>query len=226
MALTSFPFETTDTTETQYSRLFSEFQESGVCDSIWGDAFRVTAPNGLEIQVQPGAALLRGFMVISDAVETLTATATPSQVRYDRVVLRLDPTANTITLRILTGTPGSNVPPAWATSPTDTFEIPLAMLEVTPSAKVTVTDERNHMGMRIMPVTNWTIPPASEVRRGQLVYNADSNSFLYSNGSTWTALIPSLVDQSTRWGPGTGYALIVQTETPPVTPNTIWIKPA
>lgn len=226
MAISAFPFENADTTETQFSALFSEMQESGVCDSINGNGLKVSvAGNATSVDIQPGAALLRGFMVSSDAVVNKAIGGASAATRYDRIVARLNPTANTITFEVLVGTSGAGVAPAPASSLTDVYEISLAVVQVSTAGVLTVTDARRYVGMRVVPHTNATIPAANAVRKGQLVFNVDTGAFVFSNGTTWLPLRPTLVDQATAWGPGTGYALVVQTATPPVTPNTIWIKP-
>jgi hypothetical protein len=225
MAISAFPFENADTTETQYSMLFSELQESGVCDSAGGNGLKVSVGSGSSVSIQAGAALLRGFMVESNAVENRTIDGPSASTRLDRVVARLNPTANAITFDILKGTPGAGVAPAPARSLTDIFEESLAVVGVSTSGALTVTDDRRFVGMRVVPHTNATLPAANTVRRGQLVFNVDTGAFIYSNGTAWVSLKPTQVDQATKWGPGTGYALVVQTSTPPVTANTIWIKP-
>jgi hypothetical protein len=225
VALTYYPFENADTTETQYSALLREMQETGVCDSANGTGLKVAVGTGLQVTVQPGSAILRGFQVVSDAVATLTITGPATSVRIDLVVARLDPTANTITLVVLAGTPGSGVPPTPASSLTSTFEMALATVTVATSGTLTVGDVRSFVGMRVRPWSNATRPAANAVRLGQLGFNTDALAYEYSNGSAWVSLTPTSVAQATKWGPGSGWSLLVQTATPPVTANTIWIKP-
>lgn len=224
MAISSFPFETQDTTEAQFSALFRELQDSGVCDSGSGNGLKVQLGSGSSVDVLPGSALLRGFMVISDDTETLAIGAPDAQTRVDRVVARLDPTANEITLVVVAGTAGGG-PPSLQQDLTGVYEIPLARVSVAPNGNITVTDERQFVGMRVIPHTNATRPAANAVRIGQLAFNLDSMAYEYSNGTNWVALKPTLVDQATKWGPGSGYSLIVQSTEPDPVANTIWIKP-
>jgi hypothetical protein len=225
MAVSSYPFENADTTETQYSALLRELQETGVCDSANGTGLKVAVGTGLQVTIQPGSALLRGFQMTSDAVSTQTIAAASASTRIDLVVVRLDPTANTITPAVLTGTPGAGVPPTPASSLTSTFEMPLATVTVATSGALTVADVRPFVGMRVRVWSNATRPAANAVRVGQLGFNTDTLAYESSNGTTWSALLPALVAQATKWGPGSGYSLLVQTSTPPVTANTIWVKP-
>lgn len=225
MAISYYPFENADTTETQYSALMREFQESGVCDSANGTGLKVSVSSGLILNVQAGSAILRGFQVVSDATSTVTVGGASASTRIDLIVARLNPTANTIGFFVVAGTPGAGVAPTPAGSLTDIYEIPLATASVSTSGTVTVTDARSFVGMRVRVHSNATRPAANAVRLGQLAFNSDSLIYEYSNGSGWIALLPTLVNQATRWGPGSGYSLLVQTSTPPVTANTIWIKP-
>jgi hypothetical protein len=225
MAISYYPFENADTTETQYSALMRELQESGVCDSAGGTGLKVSVGSGSSVNIQAGSAILRGFQVISDATVNLTVTGPASSTRIDLVVAQLNPTANTITFVVNAGTPGSGTAPSPAQSLTDIYEIPLATVSVATSGTLTVTDARWFVGMRVRPHKNATRPAANAVRLGQLAFNVDTLAYEYSNGTSWVALLPTLVNQATNWGPGSGYSLVVQTATPPVTANTIWIKP-
>lgn len=225
MAISYYPFDNADTTETQYSNLMREFQESGVCDSVGGTGLQVTLASGSNLNVAAGTGILRGFQVVSDATATVTVGAASASTRLDLVVARMDPTANTIVFAVSAGTAGSGVAPSPASSLTGVFEIPLAVVTVPTTGSITVADARWFVGMRVRVHKNATRPAANTVRLGQMAFNADTLAYEYSNGSTWVALLPTLVPQATKWGPGSGYALVVQTATPAVTANTIWIKP-
>jgi hypothetical protein len=225
MAISFYPFENADTTETQFSALMRELQDSGVCDSADGSGLRVSVGTGSSVNILAGSAILRGFQVVSDATENRTVTGPAASTRIDLVVARLDPTANTITFAVVAGTPGTGSAPSPASSLTAVFEIPLATVTVATSGTLTVADARPFVGMRVRPHSNATRPAANAVRLGQLAFNVDTQAYEFSNGSAWVALLPALVNQATRWGPGSGYALVVSTSTPPVTANTVWIKP-
>src|SRR4051812_2043477 len=95
MALTSYPFDGQDTTETEFSLLFRELQDTGVADSFGGPGLQVSANgSGMTLTVAPGFAILRGYAVSSTDVESVTLPAAGSTARQDRIVLRLDPAAN------------------------------------------------------------------------------------------------------------------------------------
>ncbi|MCX5237218.1 tail fiber domain-containing protein [Streptomyces prunicolor] len=207
MAITSYPFDAQAVTETQFSQMFREFQESGVVASFGGAGFTVTANTGMALNVSSGLAFLRGFMVQSTATEVVTIPAAGTSVRVDRVVLRLDPSLNSIVLAVKQGTAGSTTPPALTQTDTAIYELPLA--QVTVNASVTsitsadIARTRPFVGTRIQ-VWNTLTRPAS-ARMGQIGYNADTSAFEFWNDTAWTPLI-SNVSWSTLTGKPTTFA--------------------
>src|SRR5690606_42083169 len=83
----------------------------------------------MQVKVNPGYAVIRGHAVQSTATEVVPIAAASGATRYDRVVLRLDPTANTITLAFVEGTPGGGVP-ALTQTDTGVYEFPLATVTI------------------------------------------------------------------------------------------------
>jgi hypothetical protein len=152
MTQASFPFEGIDTTETQFSRWARHFN-TGVNDVPTGTALQVSAGTGLAVNVAAGEAMVRGHYYTSDAVEALAlATANATNPRLDVVVLRLDPTANSIVLAVKTGTPaGSPTAPALVQTDAGIYEEPLANVLVPANSGVptTITDRREFMGTRL-----------------------------------------------------------------------------
>ena len=140
MTQASFPFEGIDTTETQFSKWARHFN-SGVDDVPTGTALEVSAGTGLAVDVEAGEAMVRGHYYTSDATEALAlATADATNDRIDTVVLRLDPTANSIILAVKTGTPaGSPTAPALVQTDAAIFEQPLADVLVPATAGVPST---------------------------------------------------------------------------------------
>lgn len=152
MTQASFPFEGIDTTETQFSKWARHFN-SGVDDVPTGTALEVSAGTGLAVNVAAGEAMVRGHYYTSDATVALAlATADPTNPRIDTVVLRLDPTANSIVLAVKTGTPaGSPVAPSLVQTDAGIFEQPLAdaLVPATSGVPTTITDRREFMGTRL-----------------------------------------------------------------------------
>ena len=152
MAQSSFPFENIDTTETQFSQMFRTLQD-GVNGTYGGTELQVSVGTGLAVDVATGQAMVRGHFYISSGTEALAlATADATNDRLDVVVLRLDPTANSVVLAVKTGTPaGSPVAPALVQTDAGIYEMALAnvLVPATSGVPTTITDRREYMGTRI-----------------------------------------------------------------------------
>lgn len=198
MSITSYPFDGQPVSEGQYSYLFRELSShSGIADSVSGTGFRAFGDSsGMQVKVSPGFAVVRGHAVQSTATETLTIAAASAAQRYDRVVLRLDPVANTITLAVVQGTSGGGVP-ALTQTDTGTYEFPLATVTV-PVGTATigsgnVVTERRFLGNTVGGWTTSTRPESP--RTGRLGLNTSTNLWEYWTGTEWKDLAPSI-----NWG--------------------------
>jgi microcystin-dependent protein len=106
----------------------------------------VFADGGMQIHVSAGAAVVNGHYADWAATKTLgLGTASATQSRVDRVVLRLKLATSTMELDVVQGVDGSAVPQALVQTST-TWEIPLARIGV-PAGDTSidpsqVTDER------------------------------------------------------------------------------------
>ncbi|MDH6462050.1 hypothetical protein M2302_002225 [Micromonospora sp. A200] len=226
MTITSYPFDNIDTTESDYSRLFRELQDSGVADTHGGSGFQVSGnASGMQVFVQPGFALVRGHAIYSTAVETVTLSPASAATRIDRIVLRLDPAQNGITIVPVEGVPGGSAP-ALIQTDTEVYELPLAQITVANGvasiASTAVTDDRRFLGNRVRAWSTDTRP--SSPRKALLGLNTTTGKWEYHTGSGWSDLIPSVVETSTKWN---GYTLTVSSTTPSGTPTAdrIWIQP-
>lgn len=191
MAITSYPFDSQSITETDYSRLFREFKENGVADGVGGSAFSAYADGtGMTVKVSPGFAIVRGHAIYSTATEVLTIAASNTSARVDRVVLKLDPAANSITLVVKTGTAGSSTPPALTQTDTGIWEFPLATVSVganvTSIAASAVQGERKFLGNSVGGWTTNTRPDSPRV--GRLGFNQSTNTWEFWNGTAWGPL--------------------------------------
>lgn len=177
MTQTSFPFENIDTTETQFSQMFRNFQD-GVNGTYGGTELTVSAGTGLAVDVSAGQAMVRGHYYISTATESLAlATADATNPRLDLVVLKLDPVLNSIVLAVKTGTPGASpVAPTPVQTDAGVWEMPLAQVLVPATAGVpsTITDLRRFMGGRISMWSDDTRPTTEFPHVG---YNVDQETF-------------------------------------------------
>jgi hypothetical protein len=147
MAQTSWPFESTDTSETEYSLLFRNVGE-GVIPDRGLEIEPYADSTGMTAKVKTGSALVRGHYYNSTAETSLTiAAAHASLARIDRVILRLDPSANSIILAVLEGVPDASPAPAALTQTEgDVYEFPVALVAVgagvTTIAPGNITDQR------------------------------------------------------------------------------------
>lgn len=213
MAISSYPFDGGTVNEVEYGLLFREFANSGVADDIDGSGFRVSANStGMKVTVAPGFAVLRGHAVQSTATETVTIAAASGAIRYDLVVLRLNPAENEIALAVLTGTPGAGTP-----QPTQTdsgiYELPLASVIVLANAvsiaSGDVSDKRVFVGQAWQDTNRRPTSP----RTGTLGYNKATGKWEFYNGNTWGELLPSLEWTSIIGRP---------TSMPPTAHNHLW----
>lgn len=199
MAQTSWPFENIDTSETQFSQWARNIGE-GVINNAGLELETFADGSGMNVKVKTGQALIRGHYYDNTAQETLTiAAADVTNPRIDRVVLRLDPTANSVVLAVITGTPAAS-PSAPALTQTDggIYELPLAQVAVAAAAVVisagNVTDQRTIFNRWTGSVTSAEISgtiPASKVAvtvadksANYSIVSADANTTIYLTGST------------------------------------------
>lgn len=193
MTITSYPFDSEDTTESQYTLLFRELQDSGVVDTFGGTAYAPSADgSGMTVKLQPGFAIVRGHAVNSDALYTVTIDPATSQQRIDVVVLRLDPTANTILPAVVKGTPATSGPPvpALTQSATAVYELPIAQVlvgaNVTQISNDKVTDIRRYVAGRVGAWSTGTRPTSP--RKYAFGFNTTIGAFEFHDGTTWVAL--------------------------------------
>ncbi|MGW1040049.1 tail fiber domain-containing protein [Streptomyces sp. NPDC002547] len=193
MSVSSYPFDGQTVSEGQYSYLFRELaSHSGIAASLGSVSFYTFADSsGMRVQVSPGYAIIRGHAVQSTATEVLTIAAAGTSARTDRVVLRLDPTANSIALAVIQGQAGGGVP---ALTQTDTgiYEFPLARVSV-PAGTVSIAasqvqGERQFLGNTVGGWTTDTRPTSPRV--GRLGFNDSTDAWEFWDGTTWRDLAP------------------------------------
>lgn len=209
MTVFSYPFDAgagATVSEAQFSRFFRELG-AGVADSLNGAGFAVSAIAGqMQVQVNAGFAIVRGHACHNDAALTLTVGAATTQTRFDRVVLRMDPSANTITPTVLAGTPGAGSPPALTETESGLFDLPLAILEIAPSATSlsgAITDDRRFTGTRV-GIWRTSSQRPNPPRYGQLGYNQQLTRWEWWDTTQWVALVPPAGISSVDWNDITG----------------------
>jgi len=191
VAIESFPFDDQDTTEDQYSLLMREFQESGVVGTYGGDVLAVSVLSGLTVQIQSGFAIMRGHALRSTSTETKTMPASAAVALYHRVVLRLDPTANAITIEVKEGVGGGGVPALDNTAEVGVFEISLAIITVPANATelspANVQDTREFVGGHTGAWSTVTRPLLPRI--GRLGYNSTLGQWEFWSGTAWVAVV-------------------------------------
>lgn len=151
MAQTSWPFENIDTSETQFSQWARNIGE-GVKTGALNELEVYADSSGMQVKAKSGQAMVRGHYYSSTAEEVLAITAADlSNPRIDIVVLELDPSANSITLKVIAGTPALT-PTTPSVTQTDAGVYQLQLAEVLVGAGVTtiaadkITDSRTYLG--------------------------------------------------------------------------------
>lgn len=192
MAETSYPFDNVNTTEAQYSQLFRRLQWTGVSGDATTTDLKVSADSsGLNVKVAPGFAIVRGHAYVLDADLTLNVSAGATNARRDLVVLRLDPSANSVSAVVKAGTAASSpVDPTLTQTEEGVYELALARVEV-PANAVTVsasnvTDRRTYIGSQVGMWTSALRPATPEI--GMFGYNTSIGRFEGYTPSGWKVI--------------------------------------
>ena len=107
--------------------LLAKYIKALVTTGVYSDECGVTAGTGMSVSVAAGRAWIEGYLYLLDTAKTLTiANADASNERRDIVVLRLDLTARTITVQVVTGTPAAQPTAPSITRNADVYELELA----------------------------------------------------------------------------------------------------
>lgn len=190
MTQSSWPFANQDTSETQYSYLMSKFHEHGVfaVEDASSDCKVFGDSSGMQVKVPIGFAMIRGFMYWNDAQATVAIGAASASPRKDLVVLRLDPSVDSIVLAVKAGTPaGSPVDPSLTQTDTGIYEIPLARVNVatsTTTISAGIVDDLRPFLSR--PFGRWTTNKRpSSPYKGQIGLNLTLMKPEFYDGSTW-----------------------------------------
>lgn len=150
MTQSYFPFDNgsgANVTETQWSLMAQNWLSTGVIKGILNELQVYADSTGMQCKVKSGQAWMKGHFYQSDAEEVLAiATASATNPRIDRVIVRVDWTANTIQLAVLQGTPAASPTPPALTQNSSRWEISLAQVYIVKSATTiasgNITDER------------------------------------------------------------------------------------
>jgi hypothetical protein len=196
MAQTYYPFDSgagANVTEAQWSKMAQNWLATGVIKAYLNELQVYADSTGMQTKVKSGAAWIKGHYFDSDAEEVIAiGSADSTNPRIDRVIIRLDWTANTIQLAVLQGTPAVSPTAPALTQNTAKWEISLAQVRVnatvTTIAATNVTDERtfsknaNAVQSGWIPLTllNGWVGPAAPYTPPQ--YMLDSVGFIHLTG--------------------------------------------
>ena len=161
MAESFFPFDAgagATVLETQWQKMARRWLSTGVLEGYLNQLAVTADGSALSVSVATGGAWVEGFYFDSDTAKALTiATANATNPRIDRVVVRLDRTANTITTAVLTGTAAASPVPPTLTQTDTLYELLLANVTVPAAAGVivagNVSDQRSFAQTAVAPLT-------------------------------------------------------------------------
>jgi hypothetical protein len=192
MAWYSYPFDHQAITETDYSQLVDELAGgSGIVDGFGWNGFAVGADGSrMAVVLGPGMAIVRGHVVHStEPVAIPIGPASATLARVDRLVLRLDPSCDSIDPVVIEGEPGRGVPELYQTS-SGPYDLPVAQINVEPCtatiAATDVVDDRRYLGGRVGIWATSTRP--DEPRPARMGYNTDLRTWEYWTGASWTSM--------------------------------------
>lgn len=180
MTIKAYPFETQDTTETEYNRILRETQDDGVAASQGAPDLLPTPAGGSMVLNVPNGILWAGGRVleVSGGTETVTVPAADATARVDLVVGRLDALNNNGLVAVKRGTPGSSTPPA-LTQTDNVWEVELATVAVAGGATsitaANITDRRRFVSGRLGLWTTALRP--SSPRRWQVGLNLTTGRY-------------------------------------------------
>lgn len=202
MAQTSFPFENIDTSETQFSQWARNIGEGVKTDSlneleVYGDS------SGMQVKVKTGQAMVRGHYYTNTAEEILAVSAAnPSNPRIDIVILELDPSANSIILKVVAGTPAvSPTAPSLVQTDGGVYQIKLAQIAVAAGATTitsgNVSDYRTYLvttaELQTQIDAKAPLTPAVNAKTGTYtLVVGDRGEFITASG-TFTITVPNSV---------------------------------
>jgi hypothetical protein len=163
MAQTYFPFDSGSggsVTESQWGQMAQFWLSTGVLKGQLNQLNVFADSTGMQVKIDTGMAWVQGYYYKNDALVTLAiAAANATNPRIDRVVVRVDWTANTIQLAIIQGIPAASPTAPAVTQNNSIWEISLAQVlvgaNVSTIAAGNITDERTLMKNANDKSTSW-----------------------------------------------------------------------
>lgn len=183
MAETSLLWETNNTgdgvssgyTDDQIFQLFRCFCPPTNLGGVAPDILNELAVSGTAtpVAVASGQALVYGIPYFNSASVNVTIPTPAALTRIDRIVLRASWAAQTVRITRIAGSEGGSAPAMTQTGGT-TWDIPLAQVSITTGGVITVTDEREFLGL----LANYAINPRIHIsgQNGIVVDPANGNA--------------------------------------------------
>lgn len=199
MPVTAYPYETQDTTETQYARILRETQDDGVAGEVGSGALACTAPGGgMTLSVADGLVWARGVVLeVTGGNVTVDVDAAGGSARTDLLVARLDSVNNIGSLVVKPGPGGATLPALTLTD--NVWEVPLWTVAVgagvTQVVQANLTDVRPFTGGRVGAWTTASRPGRNgtpEPRRGRTGFNVTTGLLETYDGDTWVPVGESI----------------------------------
>jgi len=171
MAITGGPFQGTTVSDAQWALLLGMLARSGGLDGVdEAGHFLVSTSTGLTVSVAAGNAYAAGHFGVSDGAATVTLDAADANPRIDRIVLRFNMSAKTVTLAAVKGTPASTpTAPALTQNVSGTYELLLADVTVPALASALVSgnisDQRRVLAVDTNGVQSTDITDSTSIGR-------------------------------------------------------------
>ncbi len=145
---------------------------------------------GRNIVLAPCKVVIEGRLWATDANVSTAIPAASASNRIDRLVLRLNRAAGSaatvVQPVVLTGTPGSGLPPAVSYSLGGTYDVKVASWTSQSNGTLSgLTDERSFCSAGLPVCTSATRPDYFE--NIGLAFESDTSRIIYWNGTAWTA---------------------------------------
>lgn len=188
MAEASWPFYGAETNETQFSKWASTLVESGIASGL-----AVSPGAGMAVSVGIGSGIVRGVFYENTTAKSIAIAAAPaSGTRRDYVILRLDQTANTISVLVKAGTANSSGGTLPSLTQNDsTWEIAIAIVTVgagTAAISSGMIDElKPTTGLRVLP---YLAPDRPSPGAGRIAIGLDltNKRIEFWDGTSWASL--------------------------------------
>ena len=196
MTVYVYPLSGQETSEADYEALMSVLVGSGVLGQPGASGLSASC-DGTDriVYLNEGQAILNGHFYSQSGYEAVVHDVGSSQPRYDRIVLRLNASTNTMLPHIIKGTPGSSPAiPALTQSNTSPADLPIAVVYVPANAQTiqqaNITDVRLWFKRRVGKNTNAV--KTTPAIPGDLAVNVDTGELEWYNDNAWQTITPQI----------------------------------